>query len=210
MGDTPRDETESPDHGSDETAKLELPSLRLKGFGRKRKPSAEEAPEPAPEPTPEPEPEPEPAAEAEPRPARTRPKLPVPAGWVAALVGGLVVGVIGVLLSYLALRGCESVRGAETCGGPGVLVLVAILALMVLLGGLLLALLSVPEGRGTAFLGVGVVAVVVLLTPADVLSSVWSLLVVPLVSAAAFVLANWVTSTFVEPTPERGPEHDIR
>ena len=76
--------------------------------------------------------------------------------------------------------------------------------------GLLLALLSVPEGRATAFLGVGVVAVVVLLTPADVLSSVWSLLVVPVVSAAAFVLAHWVTTTFVEPTPERGPEHDIR
>ena len=149
-------------------------------------------------------------AEAEPRPARTRPKLPVPAGWVAALLGGLVVGVVGVLLAYLALRGCESVRGAETCGGPGVVVLVAILALMVLLGGLVLTLLSAPEGRATAFLGVGVVAVVVLLTPADVLDSVWALLVVPVVSAAAFVLAHWVTTTFVEPTPERGPEHDIR
>ena len=54
------------------------------------------------------------------------------------------------------------------------------------------------------------VAVAVLLTPEDVLFSAWSFFVVPLAGAASFVLAHWVTTTFVEPTPERGPEHDIR
>ena len=90
------------------------------------------------------------------------------------------------------------------------LLILVILVLMVLLGGLVLTLLHLSDAKATSFLAVGVMFVVVLLTPQDALFSPWMFLVVPLVSAAAFVLAHWVTATFVEPRPEKGPAHDVR
>jgi len=238
-----------PDDGaarSDDTAKLELPSLNP--FRRRRarrdpepvepgkpvdlpkpvtrpeavaKPVRLPAPEPAPEPalTPDedteetrpfvPVPEltatngahaEEPAGEPEPasgpgqrkaaRPRRGLPTLPAP---LAALLGGLVVGAAGAGLTWVSLTGCDAIRGTESCGGAGVLVILVILVLMVLLGGLVLALLHLNDAKATSFLAVGVLFVVVLLT-----------------SGAAFVLAHWVTATFVEPQPEKGPAHDVR
>lgn len=217
MGDKPTDE---PQQRSEETAKLELPSLRLPGLRRGRK---RRAPEPADEPVGA-APAEATAFEAKPveahpvpaeapgqrRAERKRPSLPALPGWVAALVTGLAVGASGAGLTWLSLRGCEAVKGTESCGGPGLFLLVVIVVLMVLLGGLLLALLRVPEPRSTSFLGVGVLVVVVLVTLIQQLFSGWMFLVVPLLGAASYVLALRITTTFVEPTPERGPEHDVR
>ena len=228
MADTP------PDDGaarSDDTAKLELPSLERV---ERRRPRREPEPTAVPvEDTEETRPfvlAPEPAAtngahaeepvdgsEAEPasepgqrkatRPRQGLPTLPAP---LAALLGGLVVGAFGAGLTWVSLTGCDAIRGTESCGGAGVLVIFAILVLMVLLGGLVLAMLHLNDAKATSFLAVGVLFVVVLLTPQDALFSAWMFLVVPLVSAAAFVLAHWVTATFVEPQPEKGPAHDVR
>jgi hypothetical protein len=207
----------------DETAKLELPSLSLRGLRRKRRKPMESTPEPAPQPAPTPEPERAPVSTAdetpyvqrapqEPDRARPRgPRLPTLPGWLAALLSGLVVGVLGALLTYLSSRGCDAVRGTKSCGGgPGLLLLVAILALMVLLGAVLLAALRLPDARATSFLGVGVLTVVVMLTLMDQLFSPWMFLVVPVVGAAAYVLAHGVATAFIEPGPEPGPEHDVR
>jgi hypothetical protein len=150
------------------------------------------------------------AAAGQRRAPRARPSLPKPPGWVAALVTGVVVGLVGVGLTYVSLQGCEAVRGTQTCGGPGLFVLLVILVLMVFLGGVVLAVLGLPESRSTSFLAVGVLAVVMLLTPTDALFSSWMRLVVPVLGAAAYVLAYWVTSAFVEPRPEKGPEVDVR
>jgi hypothetical protein len=255
MGDTP---TEDSSERSEETAKLELPSLSLPGLGRRRKRRAEPRPEPVtavpergstvpvpePEPTPEPEPlpepepqpervtvpadeptarldslltpaapvaEPEPAyAEDEAAPARAPLALPELSGRVAAAVTGVVVGLVGIGLTYLVLSGCNAIRGTRTCGGAGLLPLLVILVLLVLLGGAVLALFDVPDARATSFLAVGVFSVLVLLTLMDRLSSPWMVGVVPVLSALSYVLAHWVTTTFIEPTPEPGPEHDVR
>jgi hypothetical protein len=154
-----------------------------------------------------PEPTSEPGQRKAARPRRGLPTLPAP---LAALLGGLVVGAFGAGLTWVSLTGCDAIRGTESCGGAGVLVVFVILVLMVLLGGLVLAMLHLNDAKATSFLAVGVLFVVVLLTPQDALFSVWIFLVVPLVSAAAFVLAHWVTATFVEPQPEKGPAHDVR
>ncbi|QWZ07476.1 hypothetical protein KRR39_18835 [Nocardioides panacis] len=274
MPDAPTDDG---DERSSDTSKLELPSLKLPGFGRRRARSrsttgdevqprdggpaapaqpvappvaqpltrpvtppvapAERAAEPAetapfvvraPEPAqPSAEPDeswledtavapehgagPGPAPEAPGhRTARRRPRLPPPAGGVAALVTGALVGLAGALLTYLSLRGCEAVRGTESCGGPGLLLLVVILGLMVLLGSVVLAALRVSEPRGTSLLAVGVLAVVVLLVPQEALFSAWTFLAVPVMGAAAYALARWVTHLHVETPPERGPAHDVR
>jgi hypothetical protein len=261
MADSPPDDRAA---RSDDTAKLELPSLNpFKRRRARREPEPVEpvspepasrpaaVPEPATEPlpptAPEPAPEPEPAAtpaedtehtrpfvplperpaedgyaeeptdEVEPasepgqrKAARPRPTLPTLPAPLAALLGGLVVGAFGAGLTWVSLTGCDAIRGTESCGGAGVLVILVILVLMVLLGGLVLAMLHLNDAKATSVLAVGVLFVVVLLTPQDALFSVWMFLVVPLVSAAAFVLAHWVTATFVEPQPEKGPAHDVR
>ena len=221
MGEKPTDRTE-------EEAKLELPSLSLPRVGgkRKRTKSARPAPEPAPEPEPALEPAPvhdeqpteamppaapveQPEPVAEEAPARARPTLPPLPARVAVVVTGVVVGLFGSLLTFLSLRGCETIRGTDSCGGPGFFLLVAILILMVLLGSVLLGLWGISDPRSSSFLAVGVLCVVMLVTLMEQLFSPWMFLVVPIVSAAAYLLSHWVTTTFVEPV-EKGPGHDIR
>jgi hypothetical protein len=200
MGQTPGDDKQEPS--------LELPSLSLPGLRRRKRSRAQEeesgTPEPATEPTrtletPPPAPEPEPAAEPRRRTRKARPEVSLPRvpGRVAAAVTGLLVGAAGGGATYAALAGCEAVRGVSTCGGaPGFFILVAILALMILLGSLLLKAFKVSDPGSTSFLAVGIVAVVVMLTLLDVIYSPWMFAVVPVLSALAYLLAHWVTTRF--------------
>jgi hypothetical protein len=212
MGDKPADGKPQPS--------LELPPL----FGRRNRRNAEGPPRAAvaPEPPVPDEPETEPTVpaggrrRARPRQsvpgrarARTRPSVPHASAQLAAVFTGVLVGLFGAGLTYASLQGCEAVRGTTSCGGPGLFLLVAILVLMVLLGGLLLALFKVSDARSTSFLAVGVTTVVVLVTLMEELFSPWMFLVVPVISAASFSLARWVTTRFVEPA-ESGPTHDVR
>ena len=129
------------------------------------------------------------------------PKVP---GRVAAAVTGLVVGGAGAGGTYAALTACEAVRGVSTCGGaPGFFILVAILALMILLGMLLLKALEVSDPGSTSFLAVGIVAVVVMLTLLDAIYSPSMFVVIPVLSALAYLLSHWVTTRF-ENEPVRG------
>ena len=155
------------------------------------------------EPTPVPVEEPEP----KPRPARTGPVLPAT---LALLVAGVVIGLLGSGLTFGAQRGCEAVRGTSSCGGgPGLLLLVVIFAAMVFVGSALLRALGVTEARGTSFLAVGLLTVVVMVVLMNVVFSVWMFLAVPVVAAASYVLAGWVTTRLVD-LPEQGPDHDVR
>ncbi len=167
---------------------LELPSL---GFKRPKR-SATRAADPTPAAPSSQEPV-EPPVE-EPRDARSR--TPVITGYPAAAATGLVVGVLLVGLVWAALQGCESVRGTSSCGRPGFVVLIAILALLVLAGRVLLVRFRVADPGSTSVLGVGVVAVVVLLFLTDQLFEWWTALVVPAVAVASYALAHWVTTTF--------------
>jgi hypothetical protein len=233
MGEHPVNGDRSPGT-EDENARLELPSLRLPRLGRRRKARDAEDDPPSPtEPVAQPEPAPQRARVPDLEAARhtdgapvTDPRelydrdeepaprlpfaLPSPPARIAAMLAGAVVGAVGVALSYLSLQGCNAVRGTKSCGGgPGLLLLIVILVVMALLGGVLLALWAVPEPRSTSLLGVGVLAVVVLLGVLPQEYSVWMFLVVPVICAASYLLAHWVTTAFVE-LPEKGPQHDIR
>ncbi len=131
--------------------------------------------------------------------------LPTVPGRLAAVVTGLVVGAAGAAATYGAIAGCEAVRGVKSCGGaPGFLILVAIVVLMILLGGLLLRAFKVGDPGSTSFLAVGVVTVVVMLTLLDVIFSRSMFVVIPVLSALAYLLAHWVTTRFEdEPTGRR-------
>lgn len=132
-------------------------------------------------------------------PARApRPTLSVD-GRVATAVTGLVVGLLVVVLTAGSLALCESVRGVSSCGGgPGFLLLVLVMAGMVVLGGLMLRLAKVPDPTSTSFLAVGLLAVLSLLFLVDVLEEWWMIIVIPLLSAAMFLLSHWVTTQVVD------------
>ena len=209
--------------GEKQEPTLELPSL----FGRGKKRRAEAAEPPAERsveetrPVPAPEPEPEPVAPAEPKrraakgarvakPARAAARTtPLVSAQVAAGLTGLVVGLLGTALTYVSLRGCEMLKGTESCGGPGLGVLVAILVLMVIGGALMLKLLGVSDPRGTSFLAVGLMSVIVLVTLMENLFSAWMFVAIPLVCGVSFAVAHWVTTRFVETVDER-PHVDVR
>ena len=175
---------------------------------------------------PDAQPEPAPVAPAEPKRRATRgtrvAKAPKPAraaraarttplvsAQVAAVLTGLVVGLLGTALTYVSLRGCEMLKGTESCGGPGLGVLVAIVVLMVIGGALLLKLLGVSDPRGTSFLAVGLMSVIVLVTLMENLFSAWMFVAIPLVCAVSFAVAHWVTTRFVENVDDR-PHVDVR
>lgn len=188
---------------------------------RPTRPPAPELPEPTPPPlfadevaAPTTEPEPEAAAPAPApvtsAPARSAPQrpaeqprrrrqftLPVLGGTVAAVVTGILVGVITVGLTWASLRVCEAVRGTSSCGGPGYLVLLGIMIGMILLGAALLRAWGVPDPGSTSTLAVGLLAVLVMLFLVGVLFHWWMILVIPACSALTFAAAHWVASTFV-------------
>jgi hypothetical protein len=120
----------------------------------------------------------------------------------AAIVSGALAGLAAVLLAIGASKGCESVRDTSSCGGgAGLLALVAILAIEVLIGASLLKAWRISDPFSTSFLGIGVVATIAMLTFLDELDSPWMLLVIPLMTAAAFALSWWVTVRFIDEHP---------
>jgi len=159
---------------------------------------------PTPDTTPEPDTTQAAAAEGDgegtPAQRRERRELRLPAlpGLAAAVVSGVVVGLLAVLMTGLSLRLCELARGTPSCGGPGLLLLVAILILLTYAGGWLLRAWRISDPMSTSFLAVGMLAVVTMLFFLDALASPWMILVVPVVAAATYALSWWVTAMFVD------------
>jgi len=196
------------------TAGTERPAPAAPDAPTTAAPDALAEPELTPGPTSQtPQPEAEPAAGGR-RAARSR-RARAPRSWPAlsagpaSLVAGAVVGLVGTGLTWAALQGCEALRGTDSCGGPGLLVLVAILALMVVAGALLLKALQVGEPNATSFLGVGLMTVIVLVTLMESLFSPWMFLAVPVLTALSYLAAQWVSTRFVD-TEEASPGVDVR
>jgi hypothetical protein len=139
----------------------------------------------------EPRPQVEPAAPAARREPRQLPEL---AAGTAAVAVGAGVGLLGCVLTFLGLQGCELVTGTDSCGGPGLLVLVLIVGAMVLAGAAMLRLLRVPEAGNLSFLGVGILVVVALVFLIDHLYEGWMFLAIPVLTALSYAIAAWVTS----------------
>ena len=132
-------------------------------------------------------------------------RLPAINPLVAAILTGVFSGLVTVLLAFGAARGCESVRGTDSCGGGlGLLALLAILAIEVLIGAKLLNDWQNADPYSSSFLGVGVVATVAMLGFLSHIDSPWMLLVIPLMTGASFALSWWVTVRFID---EYDPDH---
>jgi hypothetical protein len=110
-----------------------------------------------------------------------------------------VVGLVLVGLTAGSLRLCTSIRGTSSCGKPGILLLLAIAAIAILLGALLLRVAGVAAPGSTSFLGVGLLVVLVLLALVGVLDEWWVVIVVPVLAALTHLAAWWLTTTYAEP-----------
>ena len=115
------------------------------------------------------------------------------------VVTGLVVGLVVVGLTWASLRTCEAVQGTTSCGTAGYPMLGLVLVLAVLAGSTLLRLSQVPDPVSTSLLAVGSAAVLALVFLIDHLDQPAMVVVIPLVCAATFAGAHWLTTAVIEP-----------
>jgi hypothetical protein len=126
-------------------------------------------------------------------------------GLPAASLTGVAVGGLAVLLAWLAGVGCEAVRGTSACGGgPGLLILLAVLVVLTWAGSVLLRALGVPHAGSTSLLAVGVLAVIVLVFLLGTLDEGWTLVAVPVASAISYAASWWVTTAVGDDDPAAG------
>jgi len=178
---------------------------------------AEPEPVTVPEPVAQAEPEPvaqEPLAQAEPEPTvvapvepkRSKPRKPAkparPARersrWIGAALIGLLSGIALVGLINATLRACDAAQGTSSCGGPGLFVLLVILALITVGATRLLRMWGFSDGGTVAFLGMALTAIVALVFLTGQLLSVAMVLVIPVVTALTFIVGEWLSSTMAE------------
>jgi hypothetical protein len=140
-------------------------------------------------------------AEPEPVAPKKKERKPLRVGMGAvpgAMVTGVVVGLVTVGLTWGALSTCELIRGASSCGGNGLWVLLLILVAMIFLGAALLRLFRVSDPGSTSFLAIGLLTVVALLFLVDVMFNWWMIIVIPCVTLLTYTLSSWVTTSFVD------------
>ena len=139
------------------------------------------------------------APAAEPARARREIRLPSLPALPAVLLVGAMVGVAAVLMIYGSLRLCDAATGTASCGGgPGLLMLLAILIALTYLGGWLLRGFGISDAGSTSFLAVGLVAVVAMLFLVDSLDEWSGAVLVPVVTVLAYALSWRVTATLVD------------
>jgi hypothetical protein len=116
---------------------------------------------------------------------------PLPPLLVLAIVG-LLCGFAVVALVWLSERGCDRVRGTPNCGALGLPLLVLTVVVSIVLGALALSRLAMPHPKLVAFLGVMFMLLIVLAFLSNDLSSTWTLVVVPVLTAITFGVAHLI------------------
>lgn len=112
---------------------------------------------------------------------------------LAAVITGLLAGLVSVGLAVAALALFSEVRGVSSGGGRwGSLTFVVVMFVAFVIGELLLAAFGSKHARLTSFLGVILAIVTILAAFLDLADSRWAMLVVPLVGAAAYLVAHWL------------------
>lgn len=134
-------------------------------------------------------------------------KMPAIKPAYAAMLTGLISGLICVALGSGTDATCKAIRSDDSCGGGmQLLVIVAILAIEVLIGANLLKAWKVADPFSTSFLGVGLVAMVSMLFYIDAITSAKMLYVIPPITALSFLISWWVTVRFVEEPDDDEPD----
>lgn len=112
---------------------------------------------------------------------------------LATVITGAVVGLVAVALSAAALAIFESVRGVSSGGGLwGGLTFVAVATITLFLGESMLRGFGAHAPRLTSFLAVMLAIAAMLGLLLGVLEGALAIALVPLLSAAAYVIAHWL------------------
>jgi hypothetical protein len=116
---------------------------------------------------------------------------PLPPVLILGVVG-LLAGFVTIALIWLSEQGCDRVRDSPNCGAAGFPLLVLAVVITIVLGSLALSRLAMPHPKLVAFLGVGFMLLLVLAFGSNDLFSTWTLVVVPVLTAITFLVANLI------------------
>lgn len=140
-----------------------------------------------------------PAADSEDmaRELATRPGLqkrlaaPAWAGLTGLVVGGVLTGLV-----YAGMQTFQAIYNTPAGDGVGAVVLVAVLAISMLVGRLMLRWRGLHDPNATALLGVLLMMIVTLAVLLPIVFTAWMLLVTPLLGAATHVIAHLLVTRF--------------
>jgi len=146
-----------------------------------------------------PKPAKEPRAPKEPKePIQRRIKLGTPSGLSAAVMIGAIVGAFMALAVWFSGTVSQWTRGTSSLGDKGAIILIAVFALAIIVGGYLLRLAGARSPFTISFLGSALIAVLSMLFLTDVFAHAWGVIVVVILAAAAYALAYWVTTNYID------------
>ena len=141
----------------------------------------------------------EPKAPRQPMDAiQRRINLGTPSGLSAAVMIGAIVGAVMALAVWFSGMVSQWTRGTSSLGDTGAVVLIAVFVLAVLVGGYLLRLASARSPFTISFLGSALVAVLSMLFLTEVFNHAWGVIIVVILTAAAYALAYWVTTNYID------------
>ncbi len=146
-----------------------------------------------------PKPAKEPRAPKEPKePIQRRINLGTPSGLSAAVMIGAIVGAFMALAVWFSGTVSQWTRGTSSLGDKGAIILIAVFALAIIVGGYLLRLASARSPFTISFLGSALVAVLSMLFLTDVFAHAWGMIIVVILAAAAYALSYWVTTNYID------------
>ena len=149
---------------------------------------------------------PKPAKEARAPKAPKQPKEPsqrrinigTPSGLSAAVMIGAIVGAFMALAVWFSGTVSQWTRGTSSLGDKGAIILIAVFALAIIVGGYLLRLAGARSPFTISFLGSALVAVLSMLFLTDLFVHAWGVIIVVILAAAAYALAYWVTTNYID------------
>jgi hypothetical protein len=146
-----------------------------------------------------PKPAKEPRAPKQPKePSQRRINIGTPSGLSAAVMIGAIVGAFMALAVWFSGTVSQWTRGTSSLGDKGAIILIAVFALAIIVGGYLLRLAGARSPFTISFLGSALVAVLSMLFLTDVFAHAWGVIVVVILAAAAYALAYWVTTNYID------------
>jgi hypothetical protein len=119
----------------------------------------------------------------------------------AAILTGILVGLVSVGLGLVALEVFSDVRGVSSGGKQwGSLTFVVVMFIAMVLGDVLLRAFGTAHAGLISFLGVVLTIVAILGLFLDLADSQWALLLVPVLGAVTYLVAHWLI-TLAESSP---------
>jgi len=117
---------------------------------------------------------------------------------LGAAVAGALAGLVAAGLYYATGQGCLWLRGPGGCGGIGLLSTITLLLISGAVGAGLLWAFHQRDPVSTSYLGIGLMAMVVMLTVMRQLDNWWMVAFIPALTAGCYLTAWWLTSIIIK------------